>query len=659
MEAIERRPLRISAVGTWRPDPAGIAAWLLPAVLIVYLALSNGGYGIVERSEIGIAVWWIVLIGTVVGVLPVAGGTRMGRLMLLLLGAFAAWTAFSMIWTESAERTSIEVARVATYLGVFALALAVQGEGRWRHVLNGVTTGVAVVCGIALLSRFEPTWFSTNIAGHFLPGIEIKRRLSYPINYSTGLAAFAGIALPLLLAATASARTLLGQALAAAALPVVALTMWLTSSGLAVMAAALALVVFFVLTPDRLPKLATLAVAAAGSAILFAAVEQRDALGRGLPSPAAISQGGQMEVIVVVVCVGVALLQTGIGLAVRYGTRPQWLQISRRQATRATAVAVGLALVIGLAAGLPGVVSDRWGDFKSQDGAGAADSRGAQLLSTSGSGRYQFWQSAVDANKTDPLIGIGPGTFEYWWSRNGSYTGYVRDAHSLYVETLAELGIVGLLLIGGFSIAVLAVGAARARRAPPHLRLALAAATAGCAAFAGTAMVDWTWEIGVLPCIFVVLAAIAVAAGRPAAKDPAARAGGWRRYASPAAVAALSLAALLAIALPLSGSSSVQASQDQVAKGNLDAALADARDAAGTEPFAATPYLQEALVLELQGQFEPAVAAARQATTKEPTNFQTWLVLSRLEAENGNAQAAVDAYRRAKSLHPNSGMWPA
>src|SRR5262245_10497138 len=152
MEAIERRPLRVPGVGVVRLNPVDFATWLVPAVLVVYLALSDGGYGIVERSEVGIAVWWIVLVGTLVVVLPAAGGTRAGRAMLIVLGAFAAWTALAMIWTESQERTSIEIARVATYLGVFELALAVQGEGRWRHLLNGVTTGVAVVCGLAVLS---------------------------------------------------------------------------------------------------------------------------------------------------------------------------------------------------------------------------------------------------------------------------------------------------------------------------------------------------------------------------------------------------------------------------------------------------------------------------------------------------------------------------
>src|SRR5205823_6898802 len=171
---------------------------------------------------------------------------------------FAAWTALSLIWTESAEQTTIELARVGTYLGVFALALAVQGQGRWRYLLYGVTTAIVVVCAIAVLSRLEPTWFPHKGAGQFVPGIQLARRLAYPINYSSGLGAFGAIGLPLLLAATSSARALLVQALAAASLPLIALTLWLTTSNLSVLAAAVALIAFMILAPDRLPKLGTL-----------------------------------------------------------------------------------------------------------------------------------------------------------------------------------------------------------------------------------------------------------------------------------------------------------------------------------------------------------------------------------------------------------------
>ena len=664
---VERPTLRVPGVGVLRLDPAGFAAWLVPAVAIVYLALNNGGYGVVERSEIGIAVWWLLLVGTLVGALPIAGGTNAGRALLIVLAAFAAWTALSLTWTESEERTSIELARTLTYLGVFAVALAVQREGRWRHLLNGVTTGVAVVCAIAVLSRLEPTWFAERPSGAFIVGIQIESRLAYPLNYASGLGAFAGIALPLCLAAASSARTTIGQGLAAAALPIVALTIWLTASGLSVGLVAVTLAIFFVLAPDRLPKLVTLLIAAAGSTLLFLAVEQRDALDRGLTNQAAQQEGGELELLILLVCAGVALAQVGIGLAARNAKRPSWLRVSRPVLTGAAIAIVLVGAPVAVAAGLPAELSDRWEEFKGEDdsggeddgggASGARESRVNQLLNLSGSGRYQFWEAAVDANEAEPLTGIGPGTFEFWWARNGSYAGFIRDAHSLYLETLGELGIVGFVLIVGFSLAVLIMGAVRCWRAPPDLRLGLAAAVAGCAAFVGGAMVDWTWEIGVFGLVFMVLAAIAVAGGRPAAVRRGGAEPPWQRWAGRAAVAVVSLVAIFAIARPLAGSRAITDSQEDAASGDLRAALAKADDATEIEPYAATPYLQKALVLERLGRPEPAANAARRATRKESTNWRTWLVLSRLEAEAGNAQAAVDAYLEGRRLNPRSGIF--
>src|SRR5206468_1255238 len=96
------------------------------------------------------------------------------------------------------------------------------------------TAGLAIVVVVSLLARLKPSWFSTPPTGRFLPGIHIERRLAYPMNYSTGLAAMIGMLLPLLLAATSAARSLLAQALAAAALPPAVVALWLTGSALSV-----------------------------------------------------------------------------------------------------------------------------------------------------------------------------------------------------------------------------------------------------------------------------------------------------------------------------------------------------------------------------------------------------------------------------------------
>ena len=426
--------------------------------------------------------------------------------------------------------------------------------------------------------------------------------------------------------------------------------MWLTASGLSVGLLAVTLAIFFVLAPDRLPKLVTLLIAAAGSTLLFLAVEQRDALDRALTARRRSER---------------AVSSSCSSSWSAPGWRSPRSESASRPETRNAQLAAGLAAGAdgrrdrdrpgrcprrrrgGIAGGALRPLGGVQARTKRRRGGGASgvrESRGNQLLNLSGSGRYQFWEAAVDANESEPLTGIGPGTFEFWWARNGSYAGFIRDAHSLYLETLGELGIVGFVLIVGFSLAVLIMGAVRCLRAPPDLRLGLAAAVAGCAAFVGGAIVDWTWEIGVFGLVFMVLAAIAVAGGRPAAPRRGGAEPPWQRWAGRAAVAAVSLVAIFAIARPLAGSHAITESQEDVARGDLRAALAKADDATEIEPYAATPYLQKALVLERLGRLEPAVNAARRATKKESTNWRTWLVLSRLEAEAGNAKAAVDAY---------------
>src|SRR6202012_5653518 len=72
---------------TWRaafaPDGLGgsgrrALTWGLAVLLSVYLALSGGGYDIVVRSEIGLLVWWFILLGALVGLLPRAQVPRAG-----------------------------------------------------------------------------------------------------------------------------------------------------------------------------------------------------------------------------------------------------------------------------------------------------------------------------------------------------------------------------------------------------------------------------------------------------------------------------------------------------------------------------------------------------------------------------------------------------
>jgi O-Antigen ligase len=630
-------------------DWGALAAWLLGFALVLYLGLEGGGFDPIVHDQTGIAIWWIVLLGVLVGALPRRELGPAAWVALGLLCVFAAWTAFSLIWTESGERTAAELARMAMYLGVFVLGLFVCDSAGARRMTGAVGAGIAVISIVALLSRLHPAWFpEADQTARFLSGG--RNRLSYPLNYWNALGGLIAIGLPLVLELATRARAIPVRALAAALLPAMALTAFLTLSRSGIAAAIFALALFLALTSDRLGKALTLLPAAGGAAILVVAADRRDAFQDGLLNVAAHQQGDEMVPIVLAVCLAVGAIQAGISFALGKGMRPRWTFPSRRQTTIA-AVAAALAALVALAAiDAPGRASDAWAEFKQEGGPGDGTER---LTSFAGQSRYQLWSAAADQNASKPLTGTGPGTFEFWWAREGDEDETVRDAHSLYMQTLGELGIVGLALLVAFLLTLFAVGARRLLRVDEGDRAMFAAAIAGCAAFCITAAFDWMWQIPVLPVALLLLAAVLLAptegsdlARRMVAKLP------FRL-----ATAAVAIAALAAIAIPLAATNLVRESEADVRDGDLSGALAAARDAQSVQPNAATPRLQQALVLEEMGELRPAAEAARAATERESTNWRTWLVLARIEASLGQPSQAVRDYRRAKSLNPHFSLF--
>jgi cytochrome c-type biogenesis protein CcmH/NrfG len=625
-----------------------LASTVLPFVLVIYLALEGGGYDVVVRGEVGIAIWWIVLLGALVGVLPVRALGRAELVGLSLLVAFAAWTAVGVSWSASSERSVEEVGRVLIFVGVMALSLAGQDREALRRTVRSVGAAIAVVGVLALLSRLEPSWFPAQQTGTFLSAA--RDRLAYPLNYWNGLAALMALGIPLVLVVGVESRRLATQALATAALPVMALAAFYTLSRGGALEIGVALIVLLALHPRRLEMLPTLALGACGAALAIAAALQRDALQENLGNAAAERQGDEMVAVLLTVCVGVALLRVAVGLAIRNGLWPT-LRISREAGALLAGGLATAALLVALATGFPNRLSDSWSEFK--DPAGAAGPE--RFSSASGTGRYQLWQSSLDAYSSKPFTGIGPGTYEFWWSREGTLPGYfVRDAHNLYLETLAEIGVPGLALILGTIGIVFVVGLGKWRQADGYERALLAAALAAASAFVTASAIDWVWELTVVPVAFLLVSAsvLRTSAGRRQPEDTV-----MSITAQRIAMTTIAVVSLAVITVPTLAVRDVRDSQADARAGNLTGALDAAKSAEDLTGFAATPSLQRALVLEAQGKLDGAAAAARDATREESTNWRTWLTLSRIETENGSANAAVQAYRTARSLNPRSPLF--
>ncbi|HEX6680898.1 MAG TPA: O-antigen ligase family protein [Gaiellaceae bacterium] len=105
-----------------------------------------------------------------------------------------------------------------------------------------------------------------------------------------------------------------------------------------------------------------------------------------------------------------------------------------------------------------------------------------------GANRPHYWGVAWKEYRMNPVTGSGAGTFDSFWLHYRPISSFARDAHSLYVETLAELGPIGLgLLVLALAVPLLAL---RQRGDP-----LVAAAAAGYVAFVLHAAVDWDWEL--------------------------------------------------------------------------------------------------------------------------------------------------------------------
>ena len=130
-----------------------------------------------------------------------------------------------------------------------------------------------------------------------------------------------------------------------------------------------------------------------------------------------------------------------------------------------------------------------------------------------GENRPHYWHVAWKEYRLNPVLGSGAGTFDAYWLRYRPVGSFARDAHSLYVETLAELGPLGLVLV----LVALATPFAGVRRRVEPLP---AAAAGGYVAFVVHLAVDWDWELPAvtlagLTCGATLLVGTRGEAGRP------------------------------------------------------------------------------------------------------------------------------------------------
>lgn len=623
------------------------AALIAPIVLIVGLALAGGGYGVSSRHIAGLAVWLVVVALLVLGA---ASNATLGRPLYWasgLIGGLALLSAISSLWSGSIELSVIEADRILVYLSFFLAAfLIAQTDERRQRFAEGLAIAVTLVALLGLGSRLLPHVLEVS------DSLGTGPRLRYPLGYWNANGAMFGIAAALLLwMSRRSSWTGLRWA-SAAAMPAVLLALYFAFSRGGLLSLLVAAGCLIALSHDRLWLLATLAIGALGAVPAVLAVQARQSLTDNVASQASVDQGATVFLILLGGVALALLLFAGLRwMEDRGGRRTgRMVELSRNPAVLRRIALAGAIVAIGVAIAVGGRA---WHQFSSSD-VQFPNQPQQHFGQLSGAGRHDFWRVALDAFGEKPVLGTGAGTYEFSWEQHRSIAMPVHDAHSLYLEAFAELGVVGGLLVLGLVGTLLWTGFSAWRAAAEPQRDRYAALFAAMLAFAVGAAFDWFWEIAALGAVFFLAAGVLVAA-RCRQLAPGARgdgAAGESRFGL--AIAGLAVAWVAAIALvgPLLVEHEIKASQGAAAAGNIANAIDHADTARSIEPWAASPNLQLGLLAEAQGDYATATQRLTQAIDREDRNWQLYYLRSKVEREAGDTAAAQADLRQARRLNP-------
>jgi hypothetical protein len=465
---------------------AGFAAAAVPALALLFLSFRAGGFfaGTTGLADVLGLVALVLLLQ--VARRPFAG---VGPGALVAIGALtllAVWALVSASWSDATARAVAEFDRYLLYALVVVLGAAVPwARGRFEASAGGIAAAIIIVGAAGVLTRLFPR------ALHVAPNVATDR-LSFPLTYWNGLGILLASGLILCAGLTCSERAHRAvRALAAAAIPMLAVGLYLTLARGAIVALAVGLVAFLLLVRSRAVVFGTVA-ALPPAAVAVVVAYGQDALSSQNPTSLAAASQGRHLAVVLAGCMAAAAL-------LRLGLEPIERALTGRQAPRlpggrpaAIGVVVALLLVVigaGLALGAPHAI--RTGVHRFADSSSVPNDR-SRLTSLGNNGRIEHWRVALEGFDSEPLHGTGAGTYASVWTRRRDSNFTVTHAHSAYLGVLSDLGIVGGLLL---VVAVVALLAGLLRRAWPRGNVIAAGAFAAALSWSVHAGVDWDLEL--------------------------------------------------------------------------------------------------------------------------------------------------------------------
>ena len=641
--------------------PGGGGRWAGPATTFAIGLLLAGisfGAGGGQSLESLTHVEMLLLLGggalAAYAILVAPAGTKVrGGLVHALLTARAALAAISISWAVQPSDAWLEANRLFAYVAALAAAIALAriAPERWPSVIGGVVLATTAVCGYALMTKLFPEWLNE---------FELFARLREPFGYWNAVGLMGALALPacLWLGARREGNPLV-SALAFPALGICLSATLMAYSRGALLAGAIGAILWFVLVPLRLRGATVLLAGGAGAAMIAAWSFGQDALSTDRTALDERSAAGH-ELLILVLAV-LALLYV-IGLAASFVAEARaWPADSRRRAGIGLLVALALTPVVAAGAlattdeGLGGSLDNAWTSLTDTSAVGPAND--PSRLTATGSVRSRYWDEAFQMWKDEPVTGLGAAGYATARPQYRQDLLDVRHAHGYVPETMAELGLLGLLI----SIALLVAWVLAARtsilaaREPERAGLVTLAAVA--VVLGAHAAIDWTWSVPGTAAVGLLCAGFVAGRG-PEVVRGARRAIDWRdtrRVVPAAAVVLVALAAAWTAWQPLRSSDASAAALEAVDRRDIEQARSHVEAARDRNPLSIEPLFDLATIEQAAGDKDAAERALVEATRLQPANWLPWMRLTDFRLfERSDPKGALESVKVAIYLNPRS-----
>jgi O-antigen ligase len=420
--------------------------------------------------------------------------------------------------------------------------------------------------------------------------------------------------------------------------------------------------------PGRTRRVYGLAVIAAGVALAaphLLSIYEQHATG-AIPVAAGHAAGRAALVSALVVAAAWAALIAGWQ---QVCNRTTWSARARKAGSWLLVVPVVLALAVAVLSAhrIERGVRDQWHAFthlaeQGESGAAASVASRSRLLSGAGN-RYDYWRIAWRVWGNNPVLGVGAGNYARPYYEQRATTEDIDQPHSIELQTLSELGLVGALLLAAF-LAGVALGAARIRRraaGSPLSRALMVGAVGAFIAWLVQTSVDWMHLLPGLTAIALAAVAVLVRPSRRRStvpdgaipRSPARRALTGRPALVLGACAVIVTLIVAGASLSRQGIADIYRSraQSELAS-NPGAALTDVNRSLDIDSDVVQSYYVKAAALARVDEASTAEAALGRALELEPGNFVTWALLGDIATREHRPTAARRYYLRAHLLNP-------